>query len=276
MYEQIKNYYENYDEDGRLFRDNAHQVEYLTTIKYFDSLFPPGSHILDACAGTGRYSFYLADNGHFVTACDLLKYNVNIIKAKPDAARLTDIAVCDVLDLSRFSDDSFDIVLCMGALYHFPTNDLRKKAILECVRVCKPDGLIVLAYITKVGAILARINENTSNMDELVRITSLNTRNGSLVQGVSTETISVVTDTEEHGPFFCAAPSEINELAVTSGLEKIKHIGVDGLVYNLASNLNAATDENFQKYMKYHYATCEDESIIGTSVHGLWVGRKAW
>ena len=93
MSEQIKNYYKNYDEDGRLFRDNAHQVEYLTTIRYFDRIFKPGSRILDACAGTGRYSFYLAEKGHFVTACDLVEHNVNIIKSKPNAHNLTDIAV---------------------------------------------------------------------------------------------------------------------------------------------------------------------------------------
>jgi hypothetical protein len=41
-----------------------------------------------------------------------------------------------------------------------------------------------------------------------------------------------------------------------------------------ASKLNAASDENFQKYMELHYKTCEDENIVGTSVHGLWIGRK--
>jgi len=45
-------------------------------------------------------------------------------------------------------------------------------------------------------------------------------------------------------------------------------------VENLASKLNTASDEDFKKYMEYHYATCEDESIIGTSIHGLWIGRK--
>ena len=84
MFEDIKAFYENYDEEGRLFRDKAHLPEYLTTIRYFDRLFAPASHILDACAGTGRYSFYLADKGHMVTACDLTGHNIDIIKSKPD------------------------------------------------------------------------------------------------------------------------------------------------------------------------------------------------
>lgn len=253
MHEQIKSYYENYNEDIRLFRDNAHKVEYLTTIHYFDRVLLPGSRILDACAGAGRYSFYLADKGHIVTACDLVEHNVNIIKAKPDSNKLFDIAVCDVLNLSRFQDNSFDAVLCMGAPYHFFDRDLRKTAIAECVRVCKPKGIVVLAYITKVGAILANINEDAGNMDELLKI---------------------IYDTDTRGPFYCASPLEIEEMAIALGLEKIHHIGVDGIIKNIADKLNGATDENFRKYMEYHFATCEDETIIGASVHGLWIGRK--
>jgi ubiquinone/menaquinone biosynthesis C-methylase UbiE len=253
MYERIKSYYENYDEDGRLFRDNAHQVEYLTTIRCFDRLFAPGSKILDACAGTGRYSFYLADKGHIVTACDLVEHNINIIKTKTGAHTLNDIAVCDALDLSRFGDNAFDVVLCMGALYHFRRNDLREKAMSEAIRVCKPGGMAVFAYITKIGAILASMNEDVSNMEGLIK---------------------VIQDTDDRGPFYCVAPREIEAIAEKCGLKKLHHIGVDGIVECIGHKLNNATDENFQKYMEYHYMTCEDESIIGASIHGLYIGKK--
>ena len=43
MIKQIESYYSNYDEEGRLFRDKAHLPEWLTTIRYFDRLFAPGS-----------------------------------------------------------------------------------------------------------------------------------------------------------------------------------------------------------------------------------------
>jgi ubiquinone/menaquinone biosynthesis C-methylase UbiE len=254
MMKEISRYYESYDEDGRLFRDNAHQVEYLTTIRYFDKLFAPGGRILDACAGTGRYSLYLAEQGHRVTACDLVEHNVNILKAKPGADTLEDIAVCNALDLSRFPNGSFDVVLCMGALYHLRDNETRRQVIAECVRVCKPGGMVALAYITKIGALLASINEDVSNMDGLLKI---------------------IDDTDDRGPFYCAAPREIDAMTSDCGLERLHHIGVDGIVQIIGHKLNNATDENFQKYMTYHYATCEDESVIGASIHGLWVGRKS-
>jgi hypothetical protein len=41
-----------------------------------------------------------------------------------------------------------------------------------------------------------------------------------------------------------------------------------------AAKINAASDANFEKYLDFHYSVCEDESIIGTSIHGLFIGQK--
>jgi len=40
----------------------------------------------------------------------------------------------------------FDVVLCMGAFYHIG-NEERKIAMIECLRVLKPKGLLVISYI---------------------------------------------------------------------------------------------------------------------------------
>lgn len=253
MQERIKSYYEHYDEEGRLSRDRAHLPEYLTTIHYFDRLFRPGSRILDACAGAGRYSFYLADQGHSVTACDLVEHNINIIKSRPDADKLADIAVCDVLDLSHFAEGSFDIVLCMGALYHLDTDELRRHAVAECVRVCKPNGLVALAYINKVGSIMASIDAEASNMADQLRVW----------HGTGSNSI-----------FLATTPQEIERIAAESGLTLLHNIGTDGLIYCVGSKLNAASEEHFREYMQYQLLSCEDQSIIGASLHGLWIGKK--
>lgn len=252
MIEKIINYYENYDEEGRLFRDKAHMIEYLTTIRYFDRLFAPKSRILDACAGTGSYSLYLASKGHKVTACDLVERNINIIRSKPDADKLDCTTVCNVLDLSRFDENSFDVVLCMGALYHLMTDDERKKAMAECVRICKSGGMVVFAYINKIGAIIATIKPGLENIGELLKI---------------------LDDTDD-GIFRCTMPQVIVRLSSECGLEMIHNIGVDSISFTHMDKINAASNENFAQLMEYHYATCEEESIIGSSIHGLYIGRK--
>ena len=237
MQEKVMSYYENYDEEGRLYRSNAHMTEYLTSIHFFDKLFPPNSHVLDACAGAGRYSFYLADKGYTVTACDLVEHNVSIIKSSPCANKLAEISVCDVLDMPNSWKNKFDIVLCMGALYHLQKYTDRLKAISECVRVCKQNGLVVLAYIVDAGETLG----------------------GNPYEDV----------------FFASTFDEIEVMAKGCGLQKVHNISTDGILKTIGgSTLNEATDEEFQQYMEAFYLTCEDPAVIMAGGHVLWIGRR--
>lgn len=41
MVKSVIDYYSTYDEDGRLFRDYSRQIEWLTTMHYFDAMIPP-------------------------------------------------------------------------------------------------------------------------------------------------------------------------------------------------------------------------------------------
>ena len=252
MTEQIKKYYENYDEDGRLFSDKAHLPEYLTTIRYFDRLFSPNSRILDACAGTGRYSFYLADKGHIVTACDLVEHNADIIRTKPGADKLAHTAVCNVLDLSQFDDNSFDVVLCMGAMYHLPTDEEKVKAIRECTRICKTNGIVVLSYLNYYAVVAAEVQPGLGNLDETL----------------------VAFEDSSDCLWKATTPTKMVGYAQGAGLEIIHNIGADGISFVLADKVNAASDEAFEKWMEYIYAHCEEPSIIGYSMHGLLFGRK--
>ncbi|MCL2884410.1 MAG: class I SAM-dependent methyltransferase [Oscillospiraceae bacterium] len=252
MQEQIKSYYEHYDEDGRLFRDKAHLPEWLTTIRYFNKLFAPNSRIFDACAGTGRYALYLADRGHRVTACDLVEHNVNILRAKPNADKLAAAAVCNVLDLSGFEENSFDVVLCMGALYHLPSDEEKIQAVRECVKVCKPGGLVVLSYLNYFALLAAEVHVGLDNLGSLL----------------------AAYENKEDFLFTPTTPARMARCAAAAGLDILHHIGADGLSFVLADKLNPAADEAFDKWMEYIYAHCEDPSILGYSMHGLLIGRK--
>ena len=252
MLEKIVNYYENYDEDGRLFRDKAHLPEYLTTIRYFDRLFSSGSRILDACAGTGRYAFYLADKGHIVSACDLSAHHIDIIRAKTGADKLADIAVCNVLDLSRFGENSFDVVLCMGAMYHLPSDEEKTRAIAECVRVCIPGGLIVLAYMNYFAVVAAEVQTGLGNLDDVL----------------------AAFEDDSDCLWKATTPTKMERYAKDAGLEVLHNIGTDGISFVVADKVNPASDEAFDKWMEYIWKHCEEPSAVGYSMHGLLIGRK--
>lgn len=109
-----------------------------------------GGTILDAGGGTGRFSLPLARRGFRVTHLDIAPRMIEI--AQQEAEGLDTIAFCvgDIVDLSRFSDASFDLVLCLDSPLSFCFRD-HERALDELVRVCRHD--LVLCATSRLGAI---------------------------------------------------------------------------------------------------------------------------
>ena len=138
MLEPIYNYYNNYDEDGRLTSKHG-LVEYLTTMRYIERYLTPEARILEIGAGTGRYSHALAQKGYFVDAVELVPHNIEIFKSNTIPSERVSIQQGDARDLSSFASNEFDITLLLGPMYHLFTLDDKKQAISEALRVTKPD-----------------------------------------------------------------------------------------------------------------------------------------
>jgi 2-polyprenyl-3-methyl-5-hydroxy-6-metoxy-1,4-benzoquinol methylase len=246
-------YYSNYNEDGRLFRDNAHRIEWLTTMKYFKELIPENSYILDGCAGTGHYAFELASLGHRVVASDIVPHNVNMIKEKQKSNRqLEEVFVGDICNISQYKQEVFDVVLCMGAFYHIDA-EAQIKAFKECLRVLKKGGLLVISYINNMAVISKSIAEKLENMDEI-----LNNYEARTLDNI----------------FRYMTPNEMETMSAENNTKIVKHISTNGMFYLNTSKINEATEENFTKYMQLHFKTCEDKSLLGYSLHGLLFLQK--
>ena len=55
-------------------------------------------------------------------------------------------------DLSCFADNTFDVTLLLGPMYHLFTVEDQKKALAEAIRVTKPGGVIFAAYCGNGGS----------------------------------------------------------------------------------------------------------------------------
>jgi 2-polyprenyl-3-methyl-5-hydroxy-6-metoxy-1,4-benzoquinol methylase len=244
----INNYYNSYNEEGRLFRDNSHKIEWITTMNYFDKLFNKKSLILDGCAGTGNYSFQLASQGHKVVANDIVPHNVDLIREKQkNNPILQDIHNGDITDLTQLKNETFDVVLCMGALYHIEEEG-RNKAMKECLRVLKPNGILVISYINNMAITMSGLGNSLENIEEV---------------------IDCYKNKSRDGLFFHMTPEEIENMATVNNTKILAHVAADGMLYYLSGKVNSAKEEDFDKYMKLHIMTCEDKSLLGYSVHGL-------
>lgn len=133
--------YENYREEDRLTTNNARKIEFITTTRILNEILGENLKILDCAAGTGIYSFYLADRGYNVTATDITPRHIEIInnELKSKSYKM-DTAVLDATDMSIFPDNSFDVVLNMGPFYHLTDENQREKCFSESLRVLKREA----------------------------------------------------------------------------------------------------------------------------------------
>ena len=136
-YSYIKEYYSNYEEDNRFTQDKSHRVEFITTTKYIDKYLKKGDRILEIGAGTGAYSIHYAKQGYKVDSLELVQSNIDIFQSKITSDLDINIRQGTALDLSCYEDNTFDVTLVLGPLYHLYNEEDKNKAIQEALRVTK-------------------------------------------------------------------------------------------------------------------------------------------
>ena len=248
MDNSVINYYNTYDEDGRLFRDNSHQIEWLTTMHYFNKIIPAYSKIFDGCAGTGNYAFKLAEQGHSVVVGDVVPHNVDImLKKQKDTPILDEIFIGDICARNHYNDHYFDVVLCMGAFYHLDET-MRNKAMEQCLRLLKAGGILVITYINLITVLHMNLKSGLENINEILKCYSEKSLGDSFVYMM---------------------PEEIETMAEKYKLTILYHITSDGNPFVRGVDFNKARKEDFEKYMELHLRICENKSLIGYGLHGL-------
>lgn len=256
--EIVKSIYENCCEDERLERSQHGQLEYLTTMTYIHKYLRYGHKILEIGAGTGRYSIALARERYDVTAVELVKHNLDILRSNGAGLVNLDSMQGDALDLSMLSDDTFDMTLILGPLYHLYDSADYNKAIDEAIRVTKSGGIIMVAFLS----IYALMNTNylyagfKGGLEE-------NFTDDYKVRHFEEQLFTGFDITEFEALFAGKATCWLKTVATDSVLE-----------YGERWSGLEISDEDFNTFSDYHLATCEVRELLGSSSHLLYICRK--
>ena len=116
--EIINEIYNSFSEDNRLKDSRQGQLEYAVTMNYIHKYLKRGDRVLEIGAGTGRYSIALAKEGYNVSSVELVENNLNVLKNNARGLDNIEAYQGDALDLGRFDDNSFDVTLSFGPMYH--------------------------------------------------------------------------------------------------------------------------------------------------------------
>ena len=263
---ELEQYYNKFNEEKRLNSRHG-QVEFRTSMKYIHEAIellcqqhsarsPQDIQILDIGAGTGRYSVALAQEGFDVTAVELVKYNLGILKQKNSSVKAMQ---GNALNLKKLSDNTFDITLLFGPMYHLFGFEDKKKALLEAKRVTKSGGIILVAYCMNEYSIITYAFKERHVIE-------------CMEQGRFSDTFQTLSRPEHLYDYMRL--EDINELNEVTKLTRIKIISPDGAANYIRPFLNQLTDEEFEMFIQYHMSTCERMDLIGAGAHTLDILRK--
>jgi len=260
-YDFLSNYYRNIDEDSRLESKHG-QIEFLTTMHYVERYLAPGAKVIEIGAGTGRYSRAISGQGYSVEAVELFESNIEVFKDKLEPEHHINISQGNALDLSVFADDSFDITLLLGPMYHLYTKEDKQQALSEALRITKNDGVLFVAYcISDASIALGGFTLKHFNVEDFIL--------RGKIDPVTFDTFSLPEDIIE-----LVRKEDIDLLMEGLPAKRLHYVATDLLTGFISDTVDSMSEEEFVLYLRYHLAICERADMVGATHHSLDILSK--
>jgi SAM-dependent methyltransferase len=152
---KIVDFYESGVENDRLV-SGARRLELDRTQHLLRRLLPsPPAQVLDVGGGPGRYASWLASRGYSVTLIDPVPLHVQ--QARERALEHTFAAQIGDARHLTFANETCDVVLLLGPLYHLPGSADRLATLQEAHRVLRHGGVVIAAAISRFASILDQV-----------------------------------------------------------------------------------------------------------------------
>ena len=224
--------------------------------------------VYDVGGGPGGYACWLARRGYEVHLVDAVLLHVEqasaASQAQPDHP-VAELRVGDARHLDR-ADNSVDVVLMLGPLYHLTERNERIAALRESYRILRKGGIIFAVAISRYASTLHGMIQG--NMDpEFIEIAEHDLRDGQH------------RNPNEHPAYFTTAflhrPREFKSEIEAVGFNLEGLFGIQGPAW-LLQNLEEQWDNpNYRERLLNIARSLESEpSVIGVSAHIMTIARK--
>ena len=254
----VSSFYGQTDEDSRLDRTRHGQLEYRTTMSYIHRFAGRGSRVLEVGAGTGRYSIALAKEGMDVTAVELVESNLAVLREKGRGLENLRALQGDAADLSQLADDSFDVTLVLGPMYHLYEPEEVDRAIDEAIRVTRPGGALLFAFISVYAIMYANYFYG----------------NWAFGQAENFMPDGKVRHFKEQ-LFTGYDVAEFEALFAGRAVDWITTAGTDGLLEPIEKRPDfSIPEEDFDAFAEWYLAIAEKRELLGSTNHLLYICRK--
>lgn len=257
----IDEYYNKHKEENRL-KTRHGRVEFCVSMKYILQFIEilqqntPNIKIADIGAGTGRYSVELASKGFDVTAVELVRHNIEIMEKKHANVKIWS---GDARNLHFLKDETFDLTIFFGPLYHLHGDAEKLKAFNEVKRITKKGGYIFSGYVMNDYSILLYCFDQN-------RIVELKK------QGRIDKNFHIISPNDELYDY--VRIEDLNRLNEKTGLKRIKLFSPDGPADFMRAKLNAMNEETFEEFINFVLQNAERAETLGAGSHIVDILQK--
>ncbi len=257
--EKVIDAYASGNEIHRAEEAGQYGMEFINTKKILDNYILDNKRVIEIGCGGGYYGLHYAKSCREYVGIDLSSANISVFRnlIREHGFDNVKAEVGDATDLFNIEDDSYDVVLCLGPMYHLNPQG-RARCMAECARICKPGGIIAVAFINKTGVIakfapiLGWENVMTPKIDEYV-----------LTEGI---------DDVRPDVFFYAMPEEMMTEAKKVGLTYERLAGLDFLLSDEV--IEQFSEEQRKVWFHFSDLVVNSEYCAGLSNHAILVCRK--
>lgn len=272
-YKEILDFYNTGIETDRLHKGIG-KIEFERTKEIISRYLPTQKQVIyDIGGGTGEYSRWLAQQGHEVHLLELAPQAVECAKElnKNLPNPIFNIEIADALLLNQ-PNESADIVLLMGPLYHLVKKNNRLKALDETRRVLKQNGILFAAAISRYSSSLWGLSVFGQENDYIDDNAFMNMIDRELADGHHIR--------PKKYPRFIARsffhlPEELRAEIKAANFKDEKILAIEGPIWIVPALEEKWKNESSRdKLLKISRKVETDENIMGMSPHLLAVARK--
>ncbi len=252
-------YYGYFAEEYR--SDKLIEAENRVIDALFDRYLPGSGDLLDSSAGLGRNAFRLANLGYTVTAGDFIADHVETIRANPESAKLKATYCSSAHSLSAFTNESFDVVISLGSMYHMRTKAEREVLVRESLRVLRPNGIFAFTYMTPMAMTFGQYFNAMRTYKTVDRLKAY-------------RKLANVERNHVCDMFYGMTLEEMTDISREYGLKILTVASTYGMLYNMANEIETMSDTEYENFVKCQIDTCEDPVVARYCMRGMFIGQK--
>lgn len=262
----VVEHYQSSREEDRISRGFG-QLELVRVQEVLARYLPSvPAKILDVGGATGVHARWLAQAGHLVRIVDIAPRHVGT--ANEDLSELGVKAELGDARSLQFSDDTFDVVLVFGPLYHLIERSDRIRALREAARVVRPTGMVAVGAISRFASLFDGLARGFLFDPDFVRIVERDLKDGQH------------RNPHQREHWFTTAffhhPDELRQEVTEAGLDVTELVGLEGLADWLPQLSRRWEDPEARAVIVWAARAIESEpALLALSGHLLAVAGKS-